>query len=251
MIHTEWFLLSLATVLGLVAGIRFWREKSLLWPCMLAFIFSLCTGVFYAIFYEQLHTSWTTEIGRGLVITLISLWTCVVANYAWKVWKTPWLFSWSTLGSLLSIQVIIYGTIEWCYPIENGLYSNLWIDFLKMQLGSPIYIVFAWICWVGVHYKCTLNASKDIKPEQAYAVLRIHHLLARTDFNEEAWLKYTAKYVQFMKSNWWQAQGLRNWPDMMEWHAKMGSEGMLWFLQERIKNPPDLVEDYSSSGAVW
>ena len=45
--------------------------------------------------------------------------------------------------------------------------------------------------------------------------------------------------------------GLVFWPDVMEWNAKLGTTNMLWFIQQRMDSPPEVLDDYSDCSDIF
>lgn len=189
---------------------------------------------------------YTSVVGTPLVVWCL-------AREGWKGYLTPWLFSWRRIGAtLLGLVGLGYLMVQ---STPTGQKDVQWALYSFTQMMAPLF-GFKALLWWGLHALKRVYVGKYIGEGTAPRVVDVYftlwwnHTVRGRRVAQQDWLRITAEHPYFMGSSWWQKLGLAFWPDVMEWNAKLGTSNMLWFIQQRMDSPPEVLDDYSDCGGI-
>lgn len=190
---------------------------------------------------------WVALVGTPLLVFAL-------AKYCWRGYQAPWKFSWWAFWGLCLLHGGLIATLMFSVHEEYARVN--WALFVGLLLFAPIFVFKGFLYWLVETIKngymgILLREPGSERGAAVYVFMWWQHRTRKTTVTGAQWLAVTSRYPQFIDSAWWQTLGKSFWPDVMEWNAKLGTANMLWFIQERINNPPQDLEDVSSSGALW
>lgn len=189
----------------------------------------------------------TAALGTPLVVWCLG-------RECWKGYLTPWTFSWTRVGLvMLAIWAMGYLIVK---ATPTDAKEVIWMPYFFTLLLAPLFAFKALLWW-------TLNTLKKVylgkfsyeeestKAVDVYFTTWWNDRVRGRKVDEQDWLELTEQHPQFIDSVWWQKKGLAFWPDVMEWNAKLGTSNMLWFIQQRMESPPEVLDDYSDVAGIW
>lgn len=173
---------------------------------------------------------------------------------AWKAYLTPWTFLWRRIGLvMLAIGALGYLVIT---TTPHDTSAVLWAPYFLTLLFSPLFAFKALLWWTLTTLKRVYMGKysyekQSTKTVDVYFTVWWNDKIRGRKVDPGMWLSVTAAHPQFMASRWWQKKALSFWPDIMDWDAKLGTPNMLWFIQELMNNPPEVLDDYSAAKDLW
>lgn len=190
---------------------------------------------------------YTGALGTPLVVWWL-------ARECWKGYLTPWTFSWGRVGLvMLAIWAMGYLIVK---STPNDVEEVIWAPYFFTLLLSPLFAFKALLWWTLTTLKKVYLGKysyeqESTKPVDVYFTTWWNDRVRGRKVDEEDWLELTEQHPQFIDSSWWQKKGVAFWPDVMEWNAKLGTSNMLWFIQQRMESPPEVLDDYSDAIGVF
>ena len=138
----------------------------------------------------------------------------------------------------------------------NDVKEVIWAPYFFTLLLSPLFAFKALMWWTlttlkRVYVGKYTYEKESTKTVDVYFTAWWNDKVRGRTVDQAQWLALTKQYPQFMESRWWQKKGMAFWPDMMEWDAKLGTLAMLWFIQQRMDRPPEVLDDYSDAGSLF
>ena len=198
-----------------------------------------------AVFFQWMK--YASAVGTPLVVWWL-------ARECWTGYLTPWTFSWGRIG-LVMLAILAMGYLLVKTTPNDGA-NVTWVYYCLMLLLSPLFAFKALMWWTlttlkRVYVGKYTYEKESTKTVDVYFTAWWNDKVRGRKVDQEQWLALTKQYPQFIESRWWQKKGAAFWPDMMEWDAKLGTLAMLWFIQQRMDSPPEVLDDYSDAEGIF